>query len=284
VRISEKFGQDRPVLSFEFFPPRTEKGYDTLYRTIAELRPLKPSYVSVTWGAGGSTRRKTVELVTQIQTELGITAMAHMTTVGSDRAEITEVFDRLQAAGIQNLLALSGDPPEDYVPVADGFRWANELVEFAHSRWDFCVAAGCYPEVHPRSSSAEEDMRYLVQKVEAGVDLLVTQLFFDNQCYFDFVDRARTAGIQVPIIPGIMPIVSQANIRRITALSGASLPRDLQRNLERCADDDGRTRELGVRWATMQCWELLDAGAPGIHFYTLNRSRATRRIYESVFG
>jgi methylenetetrahydrofolate reductase (NADPH) len=284
VRISDQFGQGRPVLSFEFFPPKTDKGYDSLYRTIAALRPLQPSYVSVTWGAGGTTRRKTVELVTQIQNELGITAMAHMTTVGSDRGEIAETFDRLQSGGIQNLLALSGDPPEGYVPVPDGFRYASELAEFARSRWDFCLAAGCYPEIHPRSANLEEDMRYLVQKVEAGVDLLITQLFFDNRHYFDFVARARAAGIELPIVPGIMPIVSQTNVRRIASLSGATMPSELERELESCGEDDEQTRELGIRWAIRQCRELLDRGAPGIHFYTLNRSPATRRIYESIFG
>jgi methylenetetrahydrofolate reductase (NADPH) len=170
------------------------------------------------------------------------------------------------------------------VPAPDSFRYANELVEFARSRWDFCLVAGCYPEVHPRSANAQEDMGYLVQKVDAGVDLLVTQLFFDNRHYFDFVARARAAGIELPIVPGIMPIVSQANVRRITSLSGATMPSELERGLESCGEDDEQARELGIRWATMQCRELLDRGAPGIHLYTLNRSPATRRIYEAIFG
>ena len=284
MKIASLLGGDTPVISFEFFPPKTEKGYGTLLATVAELKRLDPAFVSVTWGAGGSTRRKTVELVIQIQREIGITAMAHMTCVGSSRAEIAETLDRLQAAGIENVLPLGGDQPDGYQRSEDGFDYANELVEFIRTRWGFSMPGACYPETHPRAAGPEEDMSNLLKKVRAGVDFLITQLFFDNADYFDFLARARGAGIELPIVPGIMPVVSAANIRRITALCGARIPEDLGRALDACGDDDARTLEVGIEWATMQCRELLDRGVPGIHFYTLNRSPATRRIHEALFG
>jgi len=287
MRIAEGFGRARPVVSFEFFPPKTEPGFRTLYRTIGELKRLDPGFVSVTWGAGGSTRRQTVELVARIQQEIGLTAMAHLTCVGSTQEELAEILDRLADAGIENLLALGGDPPRDqpdYQPTPGGFTYACELVALARTRWNFCVGGACYPETHPRAASAEEDLAHLVRKVAAGVDFLVTQLFFDNADYFAFVDRARAAGITVPIVPGIMPVVSRQNIMRITALSGARIPPELARELELAEDDPGRTLEVGVTWATAQCRELLARGAPGLHFYTLNQSPATRRIHASLFG
>jgi methylenetetrahydrofolate reductase (NADPH) len=287
MRIAEAFGRARPVVSFEFFPPRTEAGFRSLYRTIGELKRLDPGFVSVTWGAGGSTRRQTVELVTRIQQEIGITAMAHLTCVGSTPQELGEILNRLEAAGIENLLALGGDPPReqpDYRPTPGGFTYARELAAFARTRWNFCLGGACYPETHPRAASTEADLAHLVRKVAAGVDFLITQLFFDNADYFAFVDRARAAGIAVPIVPGIMPVVSRQNIGRITALSGARIPPELAAKLELAEDDPARTLEAGVAWATAQCRELLDRGAPGLHFYTLNQSPATRRIHASLFG
>ena len=287
MRIVECFRPGRPAVSFEFFPPRTETGFATLYRTIAELKRLDPAFVSVTWGAGGSTRRQTEELVTRIQGEIGLTAMAHLTCVGSSREELAAILDRFAGAGIDNILALGGDPPRDapeYVPPPDGFTYANELVAFIRSRWGFCVGAACYPETHPRAASAEADLAHLVRKVEAGADFLISQLFFDNEDYFGFVQRARAAGIRVPIVPGIMPIVSRQNILRIASLARARIPDELDRELERAGDDPARTLEVGIAWATEQCRELLAHGAPGIHFYTLNQSPATRRIHAALFG
>ncbi len=287
MRISECFGRDAPVVSFEFFPPRTDAGFRSLHRTIADLKRLAPAFVSVTWGAGGSTRRQTVELVTRIEREIGLTAMAHLTCVGSSAEEIAEILDRLAASGIENLLALGGDAPRDqpdYAPAPGGFVYASELVAFARARSHFCIGGACYPETHPRAASADEDLAHLHRKVTAGVDFLITQLFFDNADYFRFVERARAAGIGVPIVPGVMPIVSQQNIRRITALSGARIPAELDARLEHAGDDPERTLEVGIDWATEQCRELLARGAPGLHFYTLNQSPATRRIHESLFG
>ena len=190
MRIAQRFGTSRPVFSFEFFPPRTEPGFDQLFQTIRDLKPLEPDFVSVTWGAGGSTRRKTVELVIQIEREVGLTAMAHLSCIGSTPDQLAETLDRLAAGGIQNVLALGGDRPPDYEPPPDGFTYANELVAFVRSRWRFCVGAACYPETHPRAPSPDEDLRNLVRKVGAGADFLITQLFFDNADYFAFVERA----------------------------------------------------------------------------------------------
>ena len=286
MRISELYAENGPRLSFEFFPPKTDAGFRSLFRSIEDLKLLDPAFVSVTMGAGGSSRSKTVDLVGQIQREIGITAMAHLPCVGFERTRVAELLDRLQANGIENVLALKGDPPADDVnfsQATDGFDHASDLVEFLHTRWNFSIGAACFPETHPTATSAEDDLQHLLKKVQAGTDFLITQLFFDNADYFDFVERARAIGIEVPIVAGIMPITSAANIRRIAQLSNARIPDELEAGLSRVADDDDATLELGIEWATLQCRELLDRGAPGIHFYTLNRSPATRRIHEQLF-
>jgi len=283
MRIADRFGRGTPVISFEFFPPKTDAGFAALYATIADLKQLAPSFVSVTWGAGGSTRRKTVELVARIQSEIDITAMAHLSCVGSSRAELLATLDQLETAGIENVLALGGDQPAGYEPPPQALRYANELVELTRARGRFCIGAACYPETHPRALGPEHDLAMLVQKVRAGVDFLITQLFFDNADYFAFVARARAAGITLPIVPGIMPVVSTASIRRMTALCGARIPDELGRALDAASADDERTLEIGVDWATAQCRELLARGAPGLHLYTLNRSPATRRIFAQLF-
>ena len=282
MKIARLFGRGRPVFSFEFFPPRTDAGYTSLFRSIAELKELAPGYVSVTWGAGGSTRRKTVELVARIQGEIGLTAMAHLTCVGSSRSDLTETLDRLEAAGIENVLALGGDRPEGYTPPQDGLSYASELARFIRGRWSFCLGGACYPETHPRAVSREQDLHHLGEKVAAGVDFLITQLFFDNRDYFAFVDAARGLGITAPIVPGIMPVVSAASVRRMAELSGARIPAELSAELDAAGEDPERTLEVGVRWATGQCRDLLARGAPGIHFYTLNRSSATRDICSAL--
>ncbi len=287
MRITEFFKRDRPVVSFEFFPPRTDGGFTKLFETIAELKRLDPAFVSVTWGAGGSTRAKTIEIVSRIQREVGLTAMAHLTCVGLPREEIAEILDRLQSEGIENVLPLRGDPPKDavdFVAPAGGFGYANELTAFIRTRWDLCLGGACYPETHTDAPNADVDLANLVRKVKSGSDFLVTQLFFDNAKYFAFVERARGAGIEIPIVPGIMPVVSAKNVRRMASLSGASIPEELQRELDAAGEDAEATLAVGVEWATLQCRELLARGAPGIHFYTLNQSPATRRIFENLFG
>ena len=282
MRNVDHFRSGRPVFSFEFFPPKTDAGFAALYRTVEELKLLNPDFVSVTWGAGGSTRRKTVEIVIQIQQEIGITAMAHLSCIGSTPEQLTETLLRLKRAGIENVLALGGDRPADYVPPEGAFTYANELAGFIRSRFDFCLGGACYPETHQLAPSPAADLANLVRKVEAGVDFLITQLFYDSADYFAFVARARAAGISVPIVPGIMPIISAANIRRIATLSAARIPTALEAQLRRVEHDDALTLEVGVEWATRQCRELLDGGAPGIHFYTMNKSPATRRVFENL--
>jgi methylenetetrahydrofolate reductase (NADPH) len=280
MRISELFGKGEPLFSFEFFPPKSDAGEQTLMRTIAKLRDLHPSFVSVTYGAGGSTREKTIDIVTRVKREHGIEAMAHLTCVGHDRHEIAAILDRLAAAGIENVLPLRGDPPQGqtaFVPVANGFAHASELVRFIRERgYTFCLGGAGYPEGHQECRDLQLDIAHLREKVDAGVDFVITQLFYDNVDYFAFVRRARQAGIRVPLVPGIMPITNVAQIERIARLCGARIPQPLADRLHAC-DEDG-AQVVGIEHAIRQCRELLDAGAPGIHFYTLNQSPATAAI------
>jgi methylenetetrahydrofolate reductase (NADPH) len=284
MKIKERLGKE-PLFSFEFFPPKDQEGVERLFETIAELRPYAPAYVSVTYGAGGSTRRLTVELVQRIKRESGIEAMAHLTCVGATREEIAGVLDELATAAIENVIALRGDPPRgatSFVRTEGGFGYAAELIAFARARYDFCLAAACYPEKHQEASEADSDLRHLREKVDAGVDFLITQLFFDNRDYFSFVERARAIGVTVPIIPGIMPITNLAQIKRITSLSGGRIPAELLGRLEAVAADPDAVRAIGVDHATEQCRGLVAGGAPGVHFYTLNRSLATRHILDRL--
>jgi len=282
MRIAEIYGHGSPIFSFEFFPPQTDAGFRSLYRTVEELKRLDPHFVSVTWGAGGSTRLKTVDIVSQIQNDIGVTAMAHLSCIGSTPEQLAATLDRLESEGIGNVLALGGDRPPDYEPPPGAFTYASELAGFIRSRWGFSLGGACYPETHPTATSPEADLENLVQKVETGVEVLITQLFFDNQDYFDFLPRARAAGIEQPIVPGIMPIISAANIRRITSMCGSRIPPELEAGLSEVEHDDALTLEVGIEWATEQCRELLERGAPGVHFYTMNRSPATRRVFEAL--
>ncbi len=288
MRIAELYAQRAPVFSFEFFPPKTDAGYTALLRTIADLKRFDPGFVSVTCGAAGSTRTKTADLVIRIHRELGLTAMAHMTCTGQTREELAQTLARLEEAGIENVLALRGDPPRDqpdWRPVPGGFRHANELAAFIRSRFGFTIGGACYPEKHHEAPSFEADLGNLVRKVEAGVEFLITQLFLDDEDYFRFVQSARAVGIGVPIVPGVMPMVSIHNLRTAMRLSpGSKTPRELEAELEAAAGDEARSMEIGVEWAVGQCRELLARGAPGIHFYTLNKSPATRRVREQLAG
>jgi len=286
MKIANLFQRPAPVVSFEFFPPKTAEGVDTLYRTVEELRGCRPSFVSVTYGAGGSTRDRTLELVTRIQRELGITTMAHLTCVGSTRAELEETLHRLVDGGIRNVLALRGDPPKGetaFVPVAGGFRYATELVAFIREQgFDLCVGGACYPEGHVETRDLEQDLQNLVAKVDAGVDFLITQLFFDNEDYRAFVRRARTAGIAVPIVPGLMPVTNVAQVQRFTQMCGARIPQELQRRLRIVEQDPSAVVATGVTWTLEQARQLLADGAPGLHFYTLNKSSATLSVHAAL--
>jgi len=286
MRICHLLQQKRPVFSFEFFPPKTPQGEAALFRTIEALRPLAPGFVSVTYGAGGSTREKTLDWVARIKHELGIEAMAHLTCVGSNRDEMRAMLQRIDDLGIENVLALRGDPPRDqpgFQPVPDGFAHASDLVRFIRTEgFSFCLGGAAYPEGHIEAPDLETDLTYLGEKVAAGVDFLITQLFFDNRFFFDFVERARSRGIHVPIIPGIMPITNVAQIERFTRLCGASIPPALQARLDAVRHNEDAVRSIGIEHAAAQCRDLLAHGVPGIHFYTLNQSPATRAIVEQL--
>lgn len=285
MRISDLLAVSEPSFSFEFFPPKSEAGTTALFETVATLRALEPSFVSITYGAGGSTRARTLELVKRIKHELHIEAMAHLTCVGSSRDELGQVLDQLSSSGLENVLCLRGDPPKGdatFEPAADGFRFASELTAFARERGPFCIGTAGYPEGHPESTDRYSDLLNLKRKVDAGASFVITQLFYENGYYFDFVAQARRMGIEAPIIPGIMPITSAQQIERITQLSGAAIPERLRRELALRRDDPQAAHELGVAYATLQCADLLRRGAPGIHFYTLNKSSATRAILAAL--
>jgi methylenetetrahydrofolate reductase (NADPH) len=294
MRICDRLAHKQPVFSFEFFPPKTEKGERTLLRSLELLAPLRPDFVSVTYGAGGGTRERTIEFVSRIKREFGIEAMAHLTCVGSTMDELAEVVDRLGEAGIENILALRGDPPQgqaNFEATAGGFRYATELIAFVRERGNFCVGAACYPEVHPEAPGAEHDLRVAVQKIESGADFLVTQLFFDNAVLRDFAARLKQTGARVPLLAGVMPVTNVAQIERFTKMCGATLPDALHARLRDVADDPQEVFWTGVSYAAQQCRDLLAPSrtgpfvpstpdVSGIHFYTLNKSPATRAIFE----
>jgi methylenetetrahydrofolate reductase (NADPH) len=285
MRIADLLERQRPVFSFEFFPPKTDEGRETLRNTLDVLKGDEPDYVSVTYGAGGTTRNRTVEITTTIKRDHGIEAMAHLSCVGEPRDRLLELLEEIQASGIQNVLALRGDPPRgetSWQPHPGGLSYSVELIRLIKDNFDFCVGAAGFPEVHLDAPDRTSDLRYAKEKVDAGAEFLITQLFFDNDFYFEYVDDARSVGIDVPIIPGIMPISNYGQIHRFTDMCGASIPDDLERQLNGRADDPEAVAELGVAYATLQCSDLLARGAPGIHFYTLNPSPATRAILAAL--
>jgi methylenetetrahydrofolate reductase (NADPH) len=292
VKVTDilRFARERgePVFSFEFFPPRTDEGERQLFLTVEALRPLGPGFVSVTYGAGGSERARTVDLVKRLKRDIEVEPVAHVTCVGSPRDEVARVLDDVAAAGIQNVLLLRGDPPRGekiFSPHPDGFAHASDLVAFVRSRrerWQFCVGAAAYPEGHPETRDLARDLANLKTKVDAGVDFLVTQLFFENSHYFRFVERARAAGISLPVMPGVMPFTSVDQIERFTAMCGASIPPPLRAAMGVRRTDAEASLQLGVAYASLQAADLLRRGAPGIHFYTLNRSPSSRAILAAL--
>ncbi len=285
MRIDELFTAGRPVFSFEFFPPKTDAGERNLLDALEALGPQQPDYVSVTYGAGGSTRDKTIDIVKRIKGDFGMEAMAHLTCVNATVDELRHTLDEMAEAGIENVLALRGDPPrgqERWTKTDGGFEFSTELVTMLAADYGFSIGAAAFPETHIHATSADDDLRFLKAKVDAGAQFLITQMFFDNRYYFDFVDRARAIGIDVPIIPGVMPILSSTGIKRMTELSAAKLPAGLVRELDAREGDDEAVAELGVSYATLQASDLLAGGAPGIHFITLNRSPATRAILSAL--
>jgi len=281
MRISEVLRSGRPCFSFEFFPPKTDEGARTLFNTIEALRPLDPAFVSLTYGAGGSTRTRTVDLAKRIQSEIGLTVLSHITCAGSSRDELRAIFRELRDAGVENVLALRGDAPKDGAPTGE-LRYATDLVRLLRDEFAFTIGGACYPEMHPEAPDEATDLAHLSEKVAHGAEFLVSQLFFDNDRYFAFVERARAVGITVPIVPGIMPITDYRQIARFTAMCGATIPAKLRAALEDRVDEPEAVAELGVAYATLQCVDLLERGAPGIHFYTLNKSPATRAVVSAI--
>src|SRR3954447_16155174 len=285
MRIDEILADRRPCFSFEFFPPKSDEGWQNLWRAAEELKQDEPAFVSVTYGAGGSTRDRTIEIVKRIKQELGLEAMAHFTCVGATVDDLRSTLDEMRDAGIDNVLALRGDPPQgqdEWIATEGGLTYSTELIDLIAREYDFTIGAAAFPEVHIHSQDMDQDIRVMKEKVANGASFLITQLFFDNDVYFDFVDKARAAGVDVPIIPGIMPILRYASIKRMTEMCGASIPAELDRELQRRKDDDGAISELGIAYATLQCADLLARGAPGIHFYVMNRHPAARAILAAL--
>ena len=282
MKIRDRFATEPRTFSFEFSPPRTPEAVARLFETAERLRRLSPSFVSVTYGAGGSTRRNTIDVVARLQQELGLTAAAHLTCVGHTEQELREILGELATRGIENLMLLRGDPPRDrpeFVAPPGGFANAYRLVRLARSMGNFAIGVAGYPEGHQECSDSRRDLEYLKLKVDSGADFVVTQLFFRNEDYFSFVKRARDIGIHCRIVPGVMPALSWPQMQRMAKLCGASIPPDLARGLESAADDRARSERIGIEWATAQCEGLLRRGAPGIHLYTLNQSHAAEEIF-----
>ena len=286
MKIDEMLASSRPVFSVEFFPPKTKEGRETLFETVDVLRELGPSFFSVTYGAGGATREGTVEITREIRDQHGVEAMAHLSCVGETKETLREVVDEIADAGIENILALRGDPPRgqtDFELPEGGLGSAAELtalINEAHP--DVAIGGACFPEVHPEAASMEADIAYLKTKVDNGASFLITQLFYDNRSYFDFVPAARAAGIEVPIIPGIMPMTRHKQIARIAELCEARIPDPLSDAMEAADGNEQAEFGIGVAYAAQQCAELLREGAPGIHFYALNRWPATRAILAAL--
>jgi methylenetetrahydrofolate reductase (NADPH) len=285
TKISDLLAKQK-TFSFEFFPPKTEKASDELFQTIRDLIPLEPSFITITYGAGGSTRQITQELALRVQKETEITVAAHLTCVNHSRGEILTILEKYHENGIENIMALRGDPPAgetSFIPHADGFPYAADLVAFIKKNCpDMCVGVAGYPEGHPDTPNRLKEMEFLKAKVNQGADFITTQLFFDNNEYFDFCERCELVGIKVPIIPGIMPVVSRKAMVRMAETSlGTKYPARLLKALARTTEDD-QFAKVGTHWATQQVLELLDKGVPGIHFYTLNKSRTTLQIYDSL--
>lgn len=292
MHISDIFNTNQPTCSFEFFPPKTPKGADSLFETARQLESLKPSFVSMTYGAGGSTRDLTHDLVLRLRRETQLEAMPHLTCVSHTEEELRDIIQRYVKAGVSNILALGGDPPrsmQDYDRSRDPFRYAADLVRFIRENQaehpdprGFGIGVAGFPEGHPLTPNRLTELDHLKQKIDAGADFIITQLFFDNRDFYDFRERCELAGINVPIIAGIMPVTSIGGMRRMAELAlGARFPARLQKAVGRCGDDVAVAR-VGIHWATEQCLDLIDSNVAGLHFYTLNKSTATLEIYRSL--
>ncbi len=284
MKIHEILGKNRPLLSFEFFPPKKPESEYILHETVEILSKFYPDFVSVTYGAGGSTRDNTLRWTLDIKEKYGLDVMMHLTCIASSKADIKEIATKLKEYGVRNILALRGDPPQDLPTemLKDDFHFAFELVKCLRELDGFSIGVAGYPEGHLEASSLESDIKYLKKKVDAGADFIITQLFFDNRYFFDFMDRALAAGVSVPIIPGIMPIVNLGQVQKFTQMCGATVPDPIVRDMDGQDADD--MMKVGVEYAIRQCRQLLDSGVAGLHFYTLNRNQAIERVLEEVGG
>ena len=285
MKLADLYARPGLTLSVEFFPPKTEKGEESLFNEIELIKRIHPGFCSVTYGAGGSTREKTVDLVEAIHEKCGLEVMCHLTVVGQSKADARAILERLRRKKIENLLALGGDPPQgtaDWRPHPDGFQHAIELVREARAMGVFSIAVAGFPEVHPRAASRESDLFFLRQKVEAGAAAVITQLFFDNDDYFRFVEDLAKLGVTVPIVPGILPILSAPQVRRFASLCCAKIPAALENQLKRVEADDNAAVDLGIEYATRQCEGLIKFGVPGLHFYSLNKSHSVLAICKNL--
>ena len=285
MNLAALYARPGLTLSVEFFPPKTDKGEQNLFSEIEIIKTLNPAFCSVTYGAGGSTREKTVDLVDRIHRECQLEVMCHLTVVGQSKDEARSVLRNLKQKGIENLIALGGDPPQgiaNWTPHPDGFHHAVELVREAMALGGFSVAVAGFPEVHPRAESRASDLKYLKEKVDAGAVAVITQLFFDNEDYYRYVEDVRKIGVNVPIVPGVLPILSVAQIRRFTSLCCAKIPPWLERELVRAENNDEAAVQLGIEYATGQCEGLIKFGVPGLHFYSLNKSHSLRAICKNL--
>ena len=285
MKLADLYARSGLTLSVEFFPPKTEKGEENLFSEIAIIKRLNPGFCSVTYGAGGSTRDKTVGLVESIHSECGLEVMCHLTVVGQSKVEARAILARLKEKGIENVLALGGDPPQgmtDWRPHPDGFHHAIELVREAMGFGCFSVAVAGFPECHPRATSRAADLRFLKEKVDAGAVAVITQLFFENDDYFRFVEDLRKLGVAVPIVPGVLPILSAPQVRRFAALCSSKIPPKLDRELAKVENDDGAAVEMGIEYASRQCEQLITFGVPGVHFYSLNKAYSVQAICKNL--
>ena len=286
MKLRELYRDKRHVdISIELFPPKTPEGMIKLFEKIERLKKLQPAFFSMTYGAGGNTARTTLELVDKLKNEIRVETMCHLTVIGQSKAETCEILDQLQGMGVYNLIALRGDLPSnasDFNPARDGFFHAIDLVREAKARRFFSIAVAGFPEMHPDAVNAETDIRYLKEKVDAGADVIITQLFFDNEFYYRFVERVRKTGVKVPIIPGILPILSVKQIRRFTELCKASIPKVVSAELLKFENDDTAAQQYGIKLATEQCQNLLQFGVPGIHFYALNQSQSVEAVLQNL--
>ena len=285
MKLADLYARPELTLSVEFFPPKTDKGEENLFSEIEIIKRLDPAFCSVTYGAGGSTREKTVDLVDRIHRECGLEVMCHLTVVGQSKEEARSILRKLKEKGIENMIALGGDPPQgmvDWKPHPDGFHYAVELVREAVALGGFSIAVAGFPEVHPRAESRASDLKYLKEKVDAGAVAIITQLFFDNDEYYRYVEDVRKLGVRSPIVPGILPILSASQIRRFTSLCCAKIPAQLERELIKVENDDEGAVQLGIDYATRQCEGLIKFGVPGLHFYSLNKSYSLQAICKNL--